>query len=84
MELEARRKKEEEDLFKDPLHIGSGPSSEEVQKLREMVKKLQQKYNSAQQELSDLTKEANEHKNELLFLLKEHESDLKFSNGILQ
>lgn len=58
-------------------------SAEEVIKLKEMVRKLQQKYSEARDELRDLTREANESKNELLMMIRDQECDLKFANGIL-
>jgi FtsZ-binding cell division protein ZapB len=58
-------------------------SAEEVIKLKEMVRKLQQKYSEARDELRDLTREANQSKNELLMMIRDQECDLKFANGIL-
>jgi hypothetical protein len=50
-------------LFKDPASAKKGVNeSDEVTHLREMVKKLQQKYSQANGELQDLTRETNDQK----------------------
>lgn len=50
-------------LFKDPTSASASKptaGSDEVTHLREMVKKLQSKYNQTAAELQDLTRESND------------------------
>lgn len=60
-------------LFKDPTSASAQKTKEgggdEVTHLREMVKKLQAKYNQTATELQDLTRESNDQKQELLYVI---------------
>lgn len=80
-QLDEKRRVEEEMLFKDPAQAKA--SSDELAQLREQVKKLQQKYSQVNAELQDMTKETNDQKQELLYLIANNETDLKFSNALL-
>lgn len=69
-------------LFKDPAQKLS-PGEDEVSYLRAMVKKLQTKCNQTASELQDLTRETNNQKQELLDLIREQETEMKFSSAIV-
>jgi hypothetical protein len=68
-------------LFLDPSKI---KGADEVSSLREMIVKLQAKCNQTSSDLQDLTRETNEQKQEFLYLIRDHDSDLKFANAVIQ
>lgn len=55
-----------------------GDSKAETDHLRQVVKKLQKKFAQAEQDYKDLQRESNDQKQEMLFLLGQNETDIKF------
>lgn len=81
-QLDKEKEIEDQELKKDPFSASAmkykGDSKAETDHLRQVVKKLQKKFAQAEQDYKDLQRESNDQKQEMLFLLGQNETDIKF------
>lgn len=78
--LEEKRKKEEQMLFVQGNYTSL---QQEVESMRDIMKKLRQKYKGAETEIHDLNTEHQQQKSELLDIIRSQEKAVKFSNKVM-
>lgn len=57
---------------------------DEVDDMRNIIKKLREKYKSAQNEIEDLQRENQFNKEDLLETIRDTDKDLKFANAVIK